>query len=228
MTIIDNCSRDKTPRILNAAADSRNGIEIIHNHRNIGFGRAHNQAIMNSLCRYHIICNPDIYFSTDIFSAFVEFMDNHPDTAMAGPRFFNEDGTLQPLNRRHPSVVDLVLRRFLKQSHHPIFRKRLEHYEMRDIGYTNSYDVPFMSGAFLCCRTAPLKAVGGFDERFFLYFEDVDLSRKIQSLGFRTVYAPQINVTHSCARLAHKNLLAALIFSVSALKYFKKWGIKVW
>ena len=67
---------------------------------------------------------------------------------------------------------------------------------MRDIGYDKSYDVPFVSGAFMFCRTHVLKEIGGFDERFFLYFEDADLSRRVQNHGYRTVYFPDVSVIH--------------------------------
>jgi hypothetical protein len=110
----------------------------------------------------------------------------------------------------------------------PLFRERLDSYEMRDVGYEAVCDVPFMTGAFMCCRTDVLKAIGGFDERFFLYFEDADLSRRVQQFGFRTAYFPEACVTHAWERMAHRNWRMAWVFSISAWRYFRKWGLRLW
>jgi hypothetical protein len=178
--------------------------------------------------RYHAICNPDILIASDIFTPLVEFMETHPKIGLSCPKFLNLDGSVQPLNRQYPNMVDLFLRRFLTPALAPLFQKRLSSYDMRDVGYDHSYDVPFVSGAFMFCRTSVLKAVGGFDERFFLYFEDADLSRKVQAHGYRTVYCPEVAVTHAWERLAHKSWRGTWIFIKSAYQYFRKWGFKLW
>jgi GT2 family glycosyltransferase len=228
LIIVDNHSGDGTLDTLRKYAHAHEFIHLICNNANVGFGRAHNQVLSAVESRYHAICNPDIIFSYDIFTPLMEFIQNRPQIGLSCPKFLNPDGTLQPLNRRHPSVLDLFIRRFLSAALEPVFQKRLSSYDMRDVGYDHSYDVPFVSGAFMFCRTAVLKAVGGFDERFFLYFEDADLSRKVQALGYRTVYCPDVTVTHAWERLAHKSWLGTWIFAKSAYKYFRKWGFKLW
>jgi len=99
---------------------------------------------------------------------------------------------------------------------------------MRDVGYERSYDVPFVSGAFMFCRTQVLRELGGFDEGFFLYFEDADLSLRVQNHGCRTVYFPEVSVTHTWERMAHKSLHGGWMFLKSAYLYFHKWGFKWW
>jgi GT2 family glycosyltransferase len=99
---------------------------------------------------------------------------------------------------------------------------------MEDIGYDHAYDVPFVSGAFMCCRTSVLKRIGGFDEGYFLYFEDADLSRRIQQAGWRTVYCPDALVTHQWQRATHRSYVHMRLFVVSAIKYFNKWGWCFW
>jgi hypothetical protein len=135
-----------------------------------------------------------------------------------------QDGRLQPLNRRYPTVLDLFLRRFMPRTLRPLFKRRMERYDMLDVGYDHSYSVPFVSGAFMACRVSMLKTVGGFDERYFLYFEDADLSRAMQTRGWRTAYCPQSLVVHDWQRAAHKNIKSTIIFSCSAVRYFNKWG----
>jgi GT2 family glycosyltransferase len=164
----------------------------------------------------------------DIFTPIAKFMESYSKIGLCCPKFLNPDGSIQFLNRRLPTVWDLFLRRIVPEASKGLFKKRLEFYDMRDVGYERSYDVPFVSGAFMFCRTEILKAVGGFDERYFLYFEDADLSRKIQEHGYRTVYFPDVSVTHVWERMAHKNWCGALLFVQSAYKYFQKWGFKWW
>src|SRR3990167_4773220 len=96
---------------------------------------------------------------------------------------------------------------------------------MRDIGYDHIYDVPFLSGAFMFCRTNLLKKVGGFDPGYFLYFEDADLCRRVQKTH-RTVYCPATSVTHYWQRSAHKQWKFGWIFMRSAWRYFNRWGYK--
>jgi GT2 family glycosyltransferase len=110
----------------------------------------------------------------------------------------------------------------------PLFKKRLETYDMRDVGYEHACDVPFVSGAFMFCRTQVLRELGGFDERFFLYFEDADLSRRVQNHGYRTVYIADVSVTHLWERLAHKSWRGTWLFMKSAYQYFCKWGFRWW
>lgn len=226
--IVDNRSTDRTVSIIQKYSGQHRNITLIGNAENVGFGRAHNQALAAVASHYHAIYNPDILVSTDIFSPLVDFMENHPQIGLCCPKFLNPDGTLQHLNRRLPTVLDLFLRRLMPAALKPFFKKRIESYDMQDVGYERSYDVPFVSGAFMFCRTQVLKELGGFDERFFLYFEDADLSLKVQNHGYRTVYFPEVSVTHAWERMAHKSLNGGWMFVQSAYLYFRKWGFKWW
>lgn len=226
--LVDNNSSDSTPAILNRYRRRHTNVSCIHNASNLGFACAHNLAIRSVNSRYHTICNPDILISKDIFTPLIDFMEAHPRVGLSCPKFLNLDGSVQPLNRRSPNLMDLFLRRFLPAGLEPFFNKRLRAYDMRDVGYDRSYDVPFISGAFMFCLTHALKAVGGFDERYFLYFEDADLSRKMQQFGYRTVFFPDVYVLHAWERLAHKSLRGSLVFAQSAYRYFRKWGFTWW
>jgi GT2 family glycosyltransferase len=228
LVVVDNHSEDGTQDILQQYADTHQCIRPICNNVNSGFGRAHNQALAAVGSRYHAICNPDILVSTDIFTPLVDFMETHPQIGLCCPKFQNPDGTLQHLNRRLPTVFDLFLRRLMPNALKPLLKNRIESYDMRDVGYKDSYDVPFVSGAFMFCRTQVLMELGGFDEQFFLYFEDADLSRRVQNHGYRTVFFPDVSVTHVWERLAHKSLHGSWLFVQSAYRYFRKWGFKLW
>lgn len=194
---------------------------------NVGYGKAHNWAIFHAEpSRYHLVLNPDIVIPPGTIRSLSTFMDGHPDVGMVCPRILNENGTDQYLNKRYPSVMDFFIRRFVPNLFQSLFRRRLDRYEMRDVGYDKICDVEVMSGAFMLCRTPVLKAVGGFDPRYFLYLEDFDLSRKFQRNGFRTVYCPDAAVIHYWRRDSHKNVQMTWMFMVSMYRYFSKWGWK--
>jgi GT2 family glycosyltransferase len=223
---IDNGSSDGTQAVVRDYAARHTRIQTVFNTENIGFGRAHNQALNAIESRYHVICNPDIRLHTDVFTPLARFLGAHPEIGICCPKFLNPNGTLQPLNRRLPTVLDLLLRRVLPKALEPVFKLRLESYDMRDVGYEQVCDVPFVSGAFMFCRTQLLKQVGGFDRRFFLYFEDADLTRRVNRHGYRTVFFPNATVTHTWHRLAHRSLRGSWLFAASAYRYFRKWGFK--
>jgi GT2 family glycosyltransferase len=150
-------------------------------------------------------------------------MDRHPDVGILGVKVLNADGTIQGLNKRYPTVLDLFLRRCLPDALRRFCQQRLDFYEMRDVGYERECDIEYVSGAFMFCRTDVLRAVGGFDRRYFLYFEDVDLCRRVQRTH-RTSYFPGASVTHFWHRDAHKDAYYARLFVNSAARYFTRWG----
>ena len=195
--------------------------------RNLGYGRGHNKAIYEcSASKYHVVINPDIVIAPTAIDTLISFMDDNPDIGMACPRVLNADGTIQHLNKRYPTILDLFVRRFVPGFMASFFEKRLDRYEMRDKNDDSVYDVEAMTGAFMFCRMDVLRKSGGFDPRYFLYFEDFDLSRKFQMLGYRTVYNPYATVTHYWGRAAHKSLRMAFVFIVNMFRYFNKWGWK--
>lgn len=222
LCVVDNSSQPYLKSVLNDLPLSYHFYGF-----NAGYGKANNWSIKHSQeSRFHLIMNPDIVIKPGAIERLIEFMDKNPDVGMVCPRVLNEDGTDQYLNKRYPNVLDLFARRFLPQILRSLLKSRLDRYEMKDIGYDAICDVEVMSGAFMLCRTEVLKSLGGFDPGYFLYFEDFDLSRKFQQLGYRTVYYPDAVVTHLWERAAHKNLRMTIIFMVSMFNYFNKWGWK--
>ena len=192
---------------------------------NAGYGRGHNMALEKCAgSDYHIIMNPDVFITSPAIETLAEFMDANSDIGMAAPKVLNEDGTIQFLNKRRPTVLDLFARRFIPKSFHCFLESRMDHYEMKDVGYDDACEVEAVSGCFMFCRTEVLKKVCGFDDRFFMYFEDFDLSRKIQLAGFRTVFYPYAIVTHLWERASHKSLKMTWVFILSMYRYFNKWG----
>lgn len=196
---------------------------------NAGYGRGHNEALKECYhSNYHVIINPDIIIAPLAIESLCAFMDTNSDVGLACPKVINPDGSLQHLNKRYPTVIDLFLRRFAPKFLSPCFQKRIDRFEMKDIGYESVTDVEFTTGCFMFCRTSVLKQVGGFDPRYFLHLEDCDLGRMVQKAGYRTVYFPGATVTHEWGREPHKNYRMLFVMVVSMFKYFNKWGWKWW
>lgn len=226
--LVDNCSLDGTPEILQYYAMTHERIEFIQNNANTGYGGGHNLAIWRVASRYHVICNPDILIKNGTLDRLAVFMDANPNVGMVSPRFRFRDGRLQPLNHRLPTITDLFLRRFVPGQIRRHFHRRSDYYVMLDVGYENVCEVPFPSGAFLFCRTDVLHRIRGFDDNFFLYFEDVDLAHRVRQAGYRTVYCPDAEVIHLWERAAHKSWRMAWAFIRSAFRYFNKWGYRLY
>ena len=222
--LVDNRSIDDTTGFVKGMYPS---INIVENSAIAGYGENHNINLDRAKGRYFIIMNSDMIINSDVFLCLSDFMNEHDDIGIVSPKILNKDGTVQGLNKRYPTITDLFIRRFSPHyfSQIQIVRRRLDYYEMRDIGYDHIYDVPFLSGSFMFCRTDLLKKVGGFDPEYFLYFEDVDLCRRVQNTH-RTVYNPSSSVIHFWKREAHKNCLFTYYFIRSAFRYFNRWGYK--
>jgi GT2 family glycosyltransferase len=222
LTIVDN-----SPTSALRSAFEALPVEYLFYGNNVGYGAGHNLAIQNAAdSRYHLILNPDIVIPSGTIAGLVQFMDNHPDVGMVCPKVLNEDGSTQYLNRRYPNVFDLFARRFVPRTFQGLLKNRLARYETRDIGYDTVHDVEFMTGAFMFCRTDVLNTVHGFDDRYFMYFEDCDLGQRFQQHGLRTVYYPEVSVTHLWERASHKSLKMTWVFIVNMCRYFNKWGWK--
>ncbi len=221
--LVNNRSTDGTREFV---AANYPGISAVENPNIAGYGENHNINLRRSSGRYFVIMNSDMTVCADTFSVLLEYMDANPDVGAACPKVLNPDGSIQGLNKLHPTVWDLFLRRFMPRPLVKFFRRRMDAFEMRDIGYDHGYYVPSVSGCFMFCRADLLKKLGGFDEKYFLYFEDTDLCRSIQ-LTHRTMYVPNAEVTHFWARSAHVSYRAMWYFLRSTFRYFNKWGYKL-
>src|ERR1700691_4703165 len=201
------------------------GARCLHPGRNLGFGAANNLALrdLQPLGRYHLFVNPDISLVPGVLDALSDFMDRHPDVGLVMPRILYPDGSEQRLCKRVATPFDLFVRRFLGESGKSMFPTRWNWYEMRDVDLTVTREAPSLSGCFMFVRTAALEAVGAFDERYFLYMEDLDLCRRIGS-RYRTVFYPRVAVRHDYAKGSYENARLLRYHLTSAIRYFNKWG----
>lgn len=195
---------------------------------NPGFGVGHNQALQTD-AKYHLILNPDLEVAPDALKNALEFMEQHPDCGLLTPFATWEDGEVQRLCKRYPTVFDLLLRGFAPASVKKLFQTRLAKYEMAD--QLNNYDVlwdpPIVSGCFMLFRTDVLQQLEGFDSRFFLYFEDFDISLRAGKIS-RIAYVPQVKVVHHGGHASRKGWRHIWMFGRSMVTFFNIHGWRWW
>lgn len=199
-------------------------IEYHHNGKNLGFGRAHNIVIDKAILEgsdYHLIVNPDIFFSEDVVSPMIEFMEERKDVGMMMPRILYPSGEVQYLPKLLPSPFALILRKIKWPKRY--YEKFISEYELRSVKVDRYYNAPILSGCFSVLRLSAIEEIGAYDERFFMYFEDFDLSRRMHK-RYKTLYYPFVSVFHGYERGANKSVRLLKIFIISAIKYFNKWG----
>ena len=143
---------------------------------------------------------------------------------MIGPSATNSDGVKQYLCKCYPDILTLAIRAFIPSPLRNLFKKRLARYEMHNLSEKNaSSDIPLVSGCCMFTDTKSLKKVGGFDEGYFLYFEDFDLSIRIKKFG-SLVYAPSVQIRHAGGQAARKGLRHILLFARAGFRFFSLHG----
>ena len=191
---------------------------------NRGFGAGHNSAIQHLESDFHLVLNPDAELAEDALRVGLSRLQQDPGIILLSPRVQGADGAQEFLCKRYPSVLVLLLRAFAPDSIRQRFRRRLHHYEMRDLcSGAEEADIPLASGCFMLVRTAALQSVGGFDERYFLYFEDFDLSIRLGSLG-RLVFSPAVQIVHHGGYAASKGFRHLKYFVRSGVRFFRQHG----
>lgn len=217
--LVDNSPTDELKILV---TDSR--IEYIHNPANPGFGASHNVAIVQALgwgSTYHFIVNPDIYFEGNVISPMVNYMVNDDTIGMMMPQILNEDGTIQNLPKLLPSPFSVLWRKLKRPE--AAYQKFINQYELRQVPRDVIYNAPVLSGCFTLLNLEAIKKVGMYDDTFFMYFEDWDLSRRIH-MYYKTIYFPKVSVIHEYESGANKSKKLFKIFIKSAITYFNKWG----
>ena len=201
--------------------------ELISGHGNVGYGSAHNLVLDHIESDYHLMLNPDVTLEEDALYQAIGLLLANTKRKLLGPSAFGGDGEKQYLCKRYPSILTLVLRGILPIKLRGLFAQRLNHYEMRDLSEdTVTDDIPLLSGCFMLVDTATFKDIKGFDGQYFLYFEDFDLSLRINELG-PLVYAPMVRIKHSGGKTSTKGLWHIMMFVSSAVRFFSNHGWRI-
>lgn len=217
--LIDNSLSDRLKVLAN-----KPNIIYIHNPSNPGFGSAHNIAISKAIAsssKYHFIINPDAFFEIEVINKMVDEMENDIRIGMMMPQILNLDGTVQYLPKLLPSPISILFRKLKiprKQ-----YLKFISQYELRFVANDMIYNVPILSGCFTLLNLKAIQEIGMYDDNYFMYFEDWDLSRRMHK-KYKTIYYPLVSVYHGYDSGANKSFKLFKIFIQSAYTYFNKWG----
>ncbi|MDR2601884.1 MAG: glycosyltransferase family 2 protein [Spirochaetaceae bacterium] len=190
---------------------------------NKGYGAGHNTAIKMAVdlkSKYHLVLNPDVEFNSAIIDKIAQFMETDESIAQVMPAVFNKNGELQYLCKLLPSPADLFFKRFLPKS---ASKKILMRYQLKFADYNRRMNPPCLSGCFMFFRTSAFKEAGIFDERFFMYAEDIDITRRMHIL-YKTIYYPDVSIIHIHKAESYKSLSMFIAHILSIIKYFNKWG----
>lgn len=192
---------------------------------NGGFGAGHNKILLLTACEFHLVLNPDVELEQSALTSAIALMRSHPDVVALNPHAVQVSGERQYLCKDYPSVLVLLLRAFAPHWVRRRAARLLAHYELRDRvrEAEGPVDVPILSGCFLLLRSRAAHLAGGFDSRYFMYFEDFDLSRRLQRNG-RLVYAPEVRITHGGGNAARKGWRHVFWLARSAVRFFNTHG----
>lgn len=192
-------------------------------HPNLGYGSGHNVALRRAIkdgALYHAVLNPDIWWKDPVIEELAAYMDLHEDVAQMMPKIFYPDGSLQYQCKLLPRPIDLILRGFLPKKFGIKMRRR---FQLEDWSYDAIANIPYLNGCFMFFRVAALKEVGLFDERFFMYPEDIDITRRLHQ-HYLTLFYPFVSITHVLASESKRNSKLRKIHIINMIKYFNKWG----
>lgn len=234
LALIDNAGPGQGRAIVQSAIGSRlrgvlERLDVLDDQGNVGYGRGHNLAMATSDATYHLILNPDVIMERGALVEALTFLDNTTEAGLLVPYTASSSGQQEFLCRRYPTVLDLALRGFLPRRWQTMFGARLARYELRSESSQGSplWDPLLVSGCFMLFRNTVLKRVGGFDPRYFLYFEDYDLSLRAAAVT-RIIFLPSVRIIHFGGNAARKGFGHIRLFLASAWTFFGTHGWKLW
>lgn len=223
--VVDNNSKDDSVLLLRSDFPE---ITVIDNKENIGLAAGVNKAIAVAKGEYYLILNPDMIALPGSVKYLTQFMETNPKVGVSGGKLLSPNGQLQYSCYRFYKPMTIVYRRtYLGKT----AQGRLEtgRFLMKDVSHTQAQAVDWLMGACLMVRAQAIKDVGGMDERFFLYFEDVDWCRRFWQAGWSVMYVPQAEFSHFHQRSSERGALLGILTNratrahiASAIKYFWK------
>lgn len=227
--VVDNNSGDGTPSMIQ---DWFPDVRMISSPVNGGCAFGNNLGLLAARGQYVLVLNPDIAVFPGTIEALVQFMNVHPTAAMVVPKLENPDGSIQMSCFRFPDWLIPVLRR-TPLGRLAAAKRHLRSYLMLDWPHDHTRTVDWVLGACMLVRNSAIEAIGLMDERFFMYFEDVDWCRRFWQAGYSVYYYPEVSMIHYHQRLSAENPGLRGVFSAttrvhiaSGISYFMKYGFR--
>ncbi|MBD3750517.1 MAG: glycosyltransferase family 2 protein [Sphingobacteriales bacterium] len=191
--VVDNASRDHTVEMVRAKYPE---VNLIANEKNVGFSVANNQAILQAKGEYILVINPDTITSSDTLHKVVNFMDTREDAGGLGVRMINGQGKFLGESKRGLPTPWAAFNKFVGLAALFPHSKFLNRYYMGWVREFETAEVEVLAGAFMFLRKKALDQIGLFDESFFMYGEDIDLSYRLKLAGFKNFYFPETYIIH--------------------------------
>lgn len=217
--LVDNSPTDE----LKSLTSINDKIIYLPSHHNPGYGAAHNQAIRDSISDkidYHLVVNPDIRFNDKVLYELVSFMEENQHIGLVMPKVCYPDGSIQYLCKLLPNPFNIFVRRFMPKSY---VDKMNYIYTMQWTKYEQIMPVPYLSGSFMLFRVSDLAKIGLFDERFFMYFEDTDITRRFYRENKAWFY-PLVTATHEHNQESYRSFRMLWVHIQNMIRYFNKYG----
>jgi N-acetylglucosaminyl-diphospho-decaprenol L-rhamnosyltransferase len=220
VTVVDNGSSDESAEMVEACFP---WATVLKNPRNVGFAAAHNQSLKEANAPYWLVLNSDAAPAPGALRTLIDFMRANPGVAVAGPKLRHPSGAVQPSRRRFPTLATLFLESTQLQRFWPN-NTVLRRYYVEDRSDDEPQEVDWLVGACLCVRASAAQQIGLFDERFFMYSEELDWCRRFRAAGWRVAYLPSAEVVHLEGGSSRLDLAARdRLFQTSKLAYAAKW-----
>lgn len=217
--VVDSASTDGSAEMVAAEFP---WVELLACTENVGFPRGNNLGIAKAYGRYILLLNPDTILHDDALTEMVHFLQQNPAVGVVGPQLLNEDGTVQSSRRRFPSLTTAFFESTWLQPLAP--QRVLDRYYVLDVADDETAVVDWVMGACLMTRQEIVAAVGGMDEAYFMYSEELDWCRRIQAAQWQVVYFPQARVTHFQGKSSEQVVVNRHIyFNQAKLRYFRKY-----
>lgn len=229
LDLVNNNPDDPNRGAITALAESTGSddlaISIVDSKVNGGYGAGNNISIRRHIdVDFHLVLNPDVLVKEAAITAALSYLELNPDVGMLTPKVVGLDGIQHYLCKQNPTLFDMFIRSVPSRLTSHIFHRRTAKYEMRDRDYLNVIrPIPYPTGCFMLFRRSVLDTIGGFDEGYFLHYEDADIGRQV-SLISQTAYVPTVEVVHKWNRESHKSWRMRWITIKSGLRYWSKWG----
>ena len=216
--VVDNASDDGSVEMVRAEFPD---VRLIANATNRGYAGGNNDGIAAAVGRYVMILNPDTVTQGNALAAMVAYADAHPDVGVVGPQLLNPDGSAQSSRRRFPTLMTALFESTWLQPLAP--RGVLRHYYMLDQSDDETQEVDWVTGACFLVRREAIQQVGGLDESFFMYSEELDWCRRIKQAGWQVVYLPTAQVVHYVGKSSDQVVAQRHIyFQTSKVRYLRK------
>ncbi len=198
------------------------GVRLLAQAENLGYSRGNNLGLKAASGRYLLVLNPDTEVMGDALAQMTAYMEAHPRVGLLGPQLVSADGAIQSTRRRFPALATAFFESTWLQPLAP--RSLLKHYYAQDLPDDAISEVDWVMGAALMVRREAYEQVGGFDEGYFMYSEEVDWCRRLKAAGWQVVYFPAARIIHHAGRSSGQVPAATHIrFNASKVRYFRKY-----